>query len=250
MSVEDEFDDLDDYIDDFVTDQVIGGGSGDGEKPISAEIDRLVDEIDNKTSVAGTQTFKSILEDTKDRIRESEESVDRSAGQGAEKDEDLLVTLLKSLDIDVGQTGEDDLLNMLGEGGDIGDMLTEALGKLTGKDMLYATICDSCAKYEAYFEQNAKPTTGDGLSDYLRYEAQYVHLSNIKERFESQSYSDANEADREYIDSEMDKFNNLYPPPAGVMTDDLGGLGVEGLKFGDSDVPFDEDSLQEGCQQA
>lgn len=252
MSGDDEFDDLDDYIDDFVTAQVLDGVDGQENGPVPNEIDRLVEEIESKIDNAPPQTFRSILEDTKERIKESEETVDKSAETEAPKDEELLATLLKSLDID-GDFEGGDLFKMLNEsgegGGDIGDLLTEALGKLTGKEMLYDTISDSCLKYEGYFKENPKPTTGDGLSDYLRYEAQYNHLSNIKQRFESENYSDSNDSDREFVDSEMEKFNNLYPPPAGVISDDLNAMGVEGLKFGDKDVPFDERSLEEGCQQ-
>lgn len=251
MSIEDEFDDLDDYIDDFLTEQVLAGEDSASNGPIADGIDKLVGEIDQ---TAPQQDFKSVLEHTRERLKESAETVGEQAEAQQGKDEELLATLLKSLDINLDGDGNDDLLKLLSEdgaaGGDIGDLLTEALGKLTGKEMLYDTITDSCSKYDGYFKETPRPTTGDGLSDYLRYEAQYNHMQNIKKRFESEEYSDSNEEDREFIDSEMEKFNNLYPPPPGVMSDDLNALGVEGLKFGDNDVPFDERSLEEGCQQA
>jgi len=287
---DDGFDDLDDYIDDFVTESVLAetGASSAVQKDqdldklaeldpnLANELQTLVAQLDQpgvnieKDGKNSTKNFKSALNDTINRIKESSETVDKESTKSMENanDEELLTTLLKSMDLgdlsgeDI-ESQADDLLKLLGKQGGEGseeqdadgitNMLLDALTKLTGKDMLYDTVSQSCIKYEKFFQSHDKPSNGGNnddltLSDYLRYEAQYQHLKNIKTRFDSTSYSDDNKDDRTYVDAEMEKFNNLYPPPEEVMDDNLNALGVDNLKWGDQDVPFDQGSL-DGCQQ-
>lgn len=230
-------DSLDDYLDDVLLEQVMAQPADAAPAEPRSGADA---HADNTQTPAAAVDFAAVLQQTQRKIRQSQTAAETGAGAGAADDpdaddHDLLTDLLASLDL-----GSIDGLN--GDEGDLATMLTDALAKLTTKDMLYDTIAQSCDKYEEYFASHAKPADAQGLSDHLRYEAQFAHLKTIRDIFEAAEYADGDEAQRKRIDEEMEKFNNLAPGPEGVLDDDLKGLGVG---FGDDDVPFDVD----GCQQ-
>lgn len=283
----DEFDDLDDYLDEFEED-ILSQEPGatvipedkvqSGEKVTNESIDDIARslgmdeafaenisqfmkqldpngngleaEVEKKGKIGGG--FQDTINETINRLKSSSKQVEDETSEKFDKDEELLTTLLNSLDIggDVGGLeGVDELREMLqkgdGEGIDqMSDVLMNMLNKLTSKEMMYETINTAVKNYEEYFadEEQIKDVSED---DIARYRAQLKHLGNVKETFDKDDYSEDNEKYRDFIDEEMENFNKVLPPPSGVIEDNLAQLGLENFKWNENDIPNE----LEGCVQ-
>lgn len=205
--------------------------------------------------------FQQSVNETIDRLKNSSQQVEEESTKNMNKDEELLTTLLNSLDID-GENGEEfegfeELKGLLGnkngKEGDIGeegensddvDKLTnivmKMLNRLTSKEMMYDSVNSAVENYQVYFKNNNKEDEG-----HQRYQKQLQHLENVKRQFDSKDYNENDEKIRDIIDKEMEDFNKLLPPPPGVIQDNLADLGLDNVKWNDKEVPDD----LEGCVQ-
>lgn len=205
--------------------------------------------------------FQQSVNETIDRLKNSSQQVEEESTKNMNKDEELLTTLLNSLDID-GENGEEfegfeELKGLLGnkngKEGDIGeegensddvDKLTnivmKMLNRLTSKEMMYDSVNSAVENYQVYFKNHNKED-----EDHQRYQKQLQHLENVKRQFDSKDYNENDEKIRDIIDKEMEDFNKLLPPPPGVIQDNLADLGLDNVKWNDKEVPDD----LEGCVQ-
>ncbi|GMM31038.1 hypothetical protein DAMA08_037830 [Martiniozyma asiatica (nom. inval.)] len=243
MGEQRDLDELDDLLNEFPVEESHNGSK------------KLLDELNLDS--ATSPDFSGLVDATLRRVNQSTQNVDETAQENAAKgtEEDLLATLLKSLDIDgdfdleglgLGEGDGDDGNgngNGNGDGDGLDNLLLDALSKLTSKALMYDTINSACSKYDSYMATIEKSNP-----DYERYLKQHTHMRNIKLTFDSGEYSDDNSELRDYIDAEMEKFNDLYPPPPEVMDDNLKALGADQLNWNDGDVPWDQKDL-DGCQQ-
>lgn len=294
LTMSDEFDDLDDYLDEFdeeILAQEPGATIPQDEQNITPEdtlhvnsnidssiaknIEEFMNELDpngdgnklnellnnssdNGAGSSGDVDFTSTINETINRIKVSSKNVDNESTKSINNEEELLTTLLNSLDIgdlDGGMEGMDELKDLLDSfGGDrddnddnndddgidkVSNVLMKMLNKLTSKEMMYDTIKSAVSNYEGYFKENK-----DG-PDHGRYLQQFNHLKSVKEIFDDEKYNENDSKSRDLIDIEMEKFNSLLPPPPGVIQDDLANMGLDGVKWNDKEVPED----LEGCVQ-
>lgn len=214
------------------------------------------------------QGFHDTINETINRLKQSSRKVDAESTQKMDRDEELLTTLLNSLDLDgdgAGFEGMDELKDLLnetengkfagndGRNGDDADdegidklsgVLMKMLNRLTSKEMMYETVNAAVVNYRNFFrDSNTRESTLP--DDYLRYEKQLKHLENVIRTFDAVDYNEEDVATREYIDQEMEEYNKLLPPPPGVVQDDLEGMGLDGLGWNDKEVPSNLD----GCVQ-
>ncbi|KAG0671405.1 Peroxisome chaperone and import receptor [Pichia californica] len=293
----DDFDDLDDYLDDFDEEilsqepgatikkdenliesnensnnnDIINSGldpqfnkqlenfmnmldpNGDGNT-----LNSLLDKSNNNNNNNNEIEFKQSINETINRIKSSSKQVDDESTKKMDNDEELLTTLLNSLDIDgndnEGFEGFQELKELLGNDnknnsesdGDKVDKLTNVvmkmLNRLTSKEMMYDSVNSAVQNYKEFFKENNSITIGN---DYERFKQQLKHLENVKNKFDDSAYNEDDEKTRDFIDQEMESFNKLLPPPTGVIQDNLGELGLDNVKWNDNEVPDD----LEGCVQ-
>lgn len=288
MSGVDEFDDLDDYLDDF-EEEILSQEPGATIIPetineiddiskitqsigmnenLSNEISEFIKQLDpngdgnelndvlnSKEGMNENMGFQDTINETINRLKSSSKQVEDESSEKFTKDEELLTTLLNSLDIggDIGSMeGMDELKGLLnGTNGGINDennidemsnVLMNMLNKLTSKEMMYETISNAVNNYEEYFKKDNKEVKGDDMN---RFKSQLKHLKNVKETFDKEDYNENDSNIREFIDIEMENFNKLLPPPEGVIEDNLSGLGLENFKWNEQDIPNE----LEGCVQ-
>lgn len=289
MSGVDEFDDLDDYLDDF-EEEILSQEPGATIIPetineiddiskitqsigmnenLSNEISEFIKQLDpngdgnelndilnSKEGMNGNMGFQDTINETINRLKSSSKQVEDESSEKFTKDEELLTTLLNSLDIggDIGSMeGMDELKGLLNgnnNGGindennidEMSNVLMNMLNKLTSKEMMYETISNAVNNYEEYFKKDNKEVKGDDMN---RFKSQLKHLKNVKETFDKEDYNENDSSIREFIDIEMENFNKLLPPPEGVIEDNLSGLGLENFKWNEQDIPNE----LEGCVQ-
>lgn len=203
--------------------------------------------------------FQDTVNETINRLKTSSQQVEDESTQKLDKNEELLTTLLNSLDIggndSLGEFNElKELLSeesMSGEG-DAGDVdkltnvIMKMLNRLTSKEMMYDSVSTAVANYHEYFKDlknNSKPNEEN--EDYKRYAKQLEHLENVKGKFDQSDYNEEDPEIRDYIDQEMENFNKILPPPPGVIQDNLADMGLDNVKWNDKEIPSD----MEGCVQ-
>lgn len=255
----DEFDDLDDYLDEFdeaILSQEPGATLEHHEPELAKNVEEFMKELEPEAG------FGDTINDTINRLKSANKEIDEKSSS-VNENEELLTTLLNSLDLGGDSEGFDELKELLGnsnlEGlgglaGDAGDgnaedvdklsnVLMTMLNKLTTKDMMYDTVTSAVTNYNEYFREN-KPIKGN--KDHDRYVAQLRHLNNVKEKFDSPEYDPESEDIRDYIDEQMEQFNKLLPAPEGVVQDNLGSLGLDSVNWDDNEVPKDlENCIQQ-----
>lgn len=199
------------------------------------------------TEVKPKNNFQDAISQTVNRLKTSGESVDKSI-ENESKDDELLTTLLKSLDLDTDKLGAD------GKVEDIGTLLEEMLNKLSSKEVLYEPLHDLHAKLGPWL---AAPKNKSD-PDYAKYEKQYEQVKLIVVRFETAGYSDADSDDKAFINEHLELLQELGMPPKELVNDDLSFLNTKGtadkdlgnLEFGDEDIPPEVNKeLEETCQQ-
>lgn len=212
--------------------------------------------------------FQSTINETINRLKTSSQQAEEESTKKINNDEELLTTLLNSLDLGDDSAGGlegmselkellsgmsmDELTNgatdegIAGENVDkVSNVLLKMLNKLTSKEMMYDTVNTAVTNYEQYFKDSTNKASAT-KEDYERYMKQMEHLKNVKSTFDKPEYSEDNEEDRDYVDQEMENFNKLLPAPAGVVDDNLGQMGLDGMNWNDKDVPQD---LEQCVQQ-
>jgi hypothetical protein len=225
----------------------------------------------NENDTIGNGGFQSTINETINRLKTSSQQVDEESTKKMNKDEELLTTLLNSLDIggDVNSfEGMDELKDLLNgfdnninENGDtsnnnnnddddegldkVSNVLLKMLNRLTSKEMMYETVSSAVINYQDYFKDN-KNKTNVKPEDHERYLKQLEHLQNVKNSFDKEDYSEDDQETRDYIDQQMESYNKLLPPPPGVIQDNLGEMGLDGVKWNDKEVP---NGLEECIQQ-
>lgn len=229
------------------------------------ELNSLLNEPDigekGKTTVNGKENgFQDTVNETINRLKTSSQQVEDESTQKMDKNEELLTTLLNSMDIggDESLEGFDELKDLLSEnnGGAMGagdgdvDKLTNVimkmLNRLTSKEMMYDSVNTAVTNYHEYFKDlknSSKPSEDN--EDYKRYVMQLKHLENVKNKFDDSSYNEEDPETRDYIDQEMENFNKILPPPPGVIQDNLADMGLDNVKWSDKEIPTD----LEGCVQ-
>ena len=212
--------------------------------------------------------FQSTINETMNRLKTSSQQVEEASTKKMNKDEELLTTLLNSLDLggddDGGLEGMDELKELLssmnmdelasGSGGDgptgesvdkVSNVLLKMLNKLTSKEMMYDTVSTAVTNYELFFKNSTTKTSAND-KDHERYMKQLQHLRNVKNTFDKPDYNEENDEYRDFVDQEMENFNKILPAPPGVVDDNLGQMGLDGTNWNDKDVPQD---LEQCVQQ-
>lgn len=228
-----------------------------------SELDALLGSINSNESISGNG-FQNTVNETINRLKNSSKQVDDESTRKMDNDEELLTTLLNSLDIggDGNIEGFDELKDLLnggeGEDGDgdvdgdgdgdgdvdkLTNVIMKMLNKLTSKEMMYNSVNTAVENYQEFFKDNKNHSETD--DDLKRYVKQMQHLKNVKETFDNENYDEDDPETRDFIDQEMENFNKLLPPPPGVIQDNLADMGLDDVKWNDKEVPQD----LEGCVQ-
>lgn len=174
---------------------------------------------------AGNDTpldFQESIARTMEKLKESNEKSTQNT------EDDFLAKMLKDLEKAAGG----------GAGGpELDGLLAEMLKELSSKEILYEPMREMADKYPKWLEEH-----GSTLSDEERerYSDQMKIVTSICDKFEEPSYSDFNEAAREYIAQQMEKMQQSGAPPEELMSG-LAGGAIPGLG-GD----FDFSSALEG----
>ncbi|GMG21947.1 unnamed protein product [Ambrosiozyma monospora] len=204
----------------------------------------------NKHGANGTgkpANFQDLISDTVNRIKSSGEQIDQNLKDESQDDE-LLSTLLKSLDLDLGAGSNG------GDGGssnteDLSKLLVEMLDKLSSKDVLFEPLNDLYLKYPGWL------TTHKTDPDFEKYTKQYDVIKLIVDKFNDASYSDSNVEDKEFVNVKLEELQELGMPPKEIANDDLSFLnykdGKGDMQLGDDDIPPEiGKELEETCKQA
>lgn len=228
------------------------------------ELKALFEQANSKDGETDEDEFQHTINETINRLKHSSQQVEDESTKKLDKDEELLTTLLNSLDIGGEGTGEgiegfDELKDLLsgegtkegGEGGEedvdkLADVVLKMINKLTSKDMMYDSVKSAVTNYREYFKNfKNNNKVNEENEDHKRYLEQFKHLENVLNKFDEATYNDGDAETKEFIDNEMENFNKLLPPPPGVIQDNLGDLGLDNVKWNDKEVPQDLD----GCVQ-
>ncbi|VEU20543.1 DEKNAAC101411 [Brettanomyces naardenensis] len=201
------------------------------------------------------KSFQDVISETVSRLKTSGTEVDKSIHEES-KDDQLLATLMKSLDLDPLKLGDEG--DGAGKADDINKLLVEMLDKLSSKSVLYEPMNDLYLKYGPWLSDTKNKTN----PDYGKYQDQYVIVKKIVEKFEEVEYSDSDSKQKEFINSNLEELQELGMPPKELVNDDLnflnfkGGAGgggdkdLQNLEFGDDDIPGEVNKeLNETCQQ-
>lgn len=162
-------------------------------KPASGQTSKQASKPTSSTAKSATETssFEDQILRAMNRMQESGEQASAAASQSSE--DDLLLELLKSFD------GS-------GSGGDasIASAISNIMGALLAKDILYEPMVELNQKFPVWLEQN-----GDKVSpeDRERYKVQRECVKSIVDRFERAGYSDDNADDKAFIQAQMDQVS-------------------------------------------
>ncbi|EPQ63460.1 hypothetical protein BGT96224_5197B [Blumeria graminis f. sp. tritici 96224] len=99
---------------------------------------------------------------------------------------------------------------------DFSKVLLGMMEQLTNKDILYEPMKELDDKFPEWMEKNAEKV---GDADLIRYREQQVYVREIVQRFESKTYTDETEADKEYIVERMQKMQAAGSPPVDLVGD-------------------------------
>ncbi|QPG77366.1 hypothetical protein FOA43_004779 [Brettanomyces nanus] len=195
--------------------------------------------------------FQHVISETVNRLKTSGNNVDKTIHEES-KDDELLATLLKSLNLDIGKEKQD------GDGTDISKLLVDMLDKLSSKTILYEPLNDLYLKFGPWLAESKNKTN----SDYSKYQDQYEIVKKIVFKFQESSYDDDNSHDKEFINTNLEQLQELGLPPKELVNDDLNFLNFKGagnqngskdphnLEFGDDDIPEEvSKELEDTCQQ-
>lgn len=149
-------------------------------------------------------SFQDTIRRTMERMQMSGEQA--TAAAASEGGEDFMSEMLKQLsEGTVGAEGSDD---------DFSKMLMGMMEQLTNKDILFEPMKELHDKFPGWFDKNKGSTSAGDLK---RYEEQQMLVGEIVAKFEQNTYSDANVADREYIVERMQKVSRRRGPRAGRL---------------------------------
>ena len=140
----------------------------------------------------GDATFQETIRKTMERMQASGDQATAAATTSSE--EDFMSELLK-------QMGSGDF-NAEGGEEDFSKMLMGMMEQLTNKEILYEPMKELHDKFPEWLEKNKDKTSAE---DMTRYQEQKVLVDEIVAKFEESTYSDSNQADREYIVDRMQK---------------------------------------------
>ncbi|ODV83895.1 hypothetical protein CANARDRAFT_29622 [[Candida] arabinofermentans NRRL YB-2248] len=219
------------------------------------------------TTTNPQENFQSVISETMSRLKNSGEQIDKSL-QEEDKDDQLLTTLLKSLDLNLDMGGENannTSENLNGSMDDIGKLLVDMLDKLSSKNVLYEPLNDLYLKYPNWLN-DPQNKINETPENYKNYENQYMLIKEIILKFNDSKFNENSNTDKEYINSKLEKLQELGMPPKDLVNDDLnflnGGVGGKNnplsgltgdgseLGLGDEDIPEDiSKELQDTCKQ-
>lgn len=127
-------------------------------------------------------------------IRKTMERLDKSQSKEDTVPDDLLAQLMKEMEAGQDGKGLDDE--------NLSQMLVGMMDHLTNKDVLYQPMKDLQDKFPAWLEAHRSTCSPQDLA---RYDQQQRIVGDIVTRFERSDYSDAKQADREYVVDRMQK---------------------------------------------
>jgi len=141
---------------------------------------------------ATEESFQETIKKTMERMRESGDQA--TAAATSDNTDDLMAEMMKAM-----QAGGLD-----GEGGeeDFSKMLLGMMEQLTNKEILYEPMKELDDKFPDWMKKNAGKVNE---ADMKRYKEQQIYVREIVKRFELETYTDENAADREYIVDRMQK---------------------------------------------
>lgn len=209
-------------------------------------------DLSEKDSATGgkNQSFHNAISETVNRLKSSGKQVDDDIRKESQ-DDDMLATLMKSLDIDPSKLGSGSKDGK--DNDDISKLLVEMLDQLSTKSVLYEPLHDLYLKFGPWLQEPQNRTN----EDYEKYQKQYVLVKKIVTKFEEPGFDDSNAEHKKFINDNLEQLQELGMPPKDLVNDDLSFLkkgpkdqDLQDLKFSDEDIPEDVDKeLEETCQQ-
>lgn len=161
----------------------------------SDEVSKLITDTKASGPSNAEKPFQEQVRRTMERMQASGE---QAASAGASEDPDNIIAQL--------------LQEMQGGGFDGGEneeefskMLSGMMEQLTNKEILFEPMTELHEKFPAWMESNRNKISE---SDRRRYEDQQRLVGEIVGKFNEQSYSDKNPADREYIVERMQQVRS------------------------------------------
>jgi peroxin-19 len=160
--------------------------------------------------------FSNRINETIRRLQESNRQATEASSSGADASaDDFMAAMLKQLADGAAAGG-----GGAGGGGagdeDFSKLLLGMMEELTNKEILYEPMKELDDRFPRWMEENRGKVPAD---DMRRYEEQCVIVRDIVARYDSKGYSDANQADREYIVDLMQKMQAAGSPPPDLVGD-------------------------------
>lgn len=169
--------------------EMAGGAAAEGTKVDPASSKSGSGDASN-SAAGGEASFQDTIRRTMERMQNSGDQATAAATSGGE--DDFMSELLKQL-----SSGD---LNAEGSEEDFSKMLMGMMDQLTNKEILYEPMKELSEKFPQWLEKNKASTSAEDLE---RYEKQKTLATEIVAKFEENTYSDSNAADREYIVERM-----------------------------------------------
>ncbi|KAL8766587.1 MAG: hypothetical protein Q9209_006652 [Squamulea sp. 1 TL-2023] len=177
----------------------------------SASVPSVSDTGQTTPPTATDESFQEAILRTMQRMQDSGDKAHAAAVAG-EDSEDFLAQMLKAM-----QNGDPDAT--AGEP-EFSKMLMTMMEQLTNKDILYDPMKELNNKFPEWMSTNKVTVEAD---DQLRYEKQQRLITEIVNKFEESTYSDANVEDREYIVERMQEVMQAAGSPPADLVGDMSG---------------------------
>lgn len=190
-----------------VTTQEEKAGASNPSSTSNAPPDQKLKPVSLTNQSGPDESFQNTIKKTMERMAASRDQA--TAATTSESSDNFLADILKAMQSS-GLDGEAD-----GEE-DFSKVLLGMMEQLTNKDILYEPMKELDDKFPEWMEKNAEKV---GDADLIRYREQQVYVREIVQRFESKTYTDETEADKEYIVERMQKMQAAGSPPVDLVGD-------------------------------
>ena len=160
--------------------------------------------------------FEESLRQTMNRLETSDKAASASTSQAPQSDNDLLASLLQTLDTSSTSENPDDLSRMF----------LSMMEQLTHREMLYDPMKELDAKFPAWLSANTPKLPA---KDVIRFKNQQGIVREIVAKFEEKGYSDDDPGCREYIWERMQRMQAEGSPPEDLISSPFPGMGMGGM---------------------
>ncbi|KAI9330828.1 Pex19 protein [Obelidium mucronatum] len=170
----------------------------------------------NKSVKEGGADFHAAINDTMSQLKESKEKAQAEVDESANSTEgpEDMEAMMKELE------------DMMGSA-EFEEMFGSVVGQLMNRDLLYEPMKDLAKKYPEYLQENKDSISS---SDYERYTAQHLIVTQIMQVYDDTSVTGDEEQKR--VGDLMQKMQELGNPPDAIMQD-----LTPGMEMGPDGVP-------------